>query len=212
MWTTMRGVRRGMCTRYIKWRMPMDAKLVVAKGSCTANCCTQSQITLISVAQTFYIHIIIMISFLYVAQENIIIKFFNYCLFNIERFEFIFIFLRDTLYIYSWILNLKYIYLDICWLYIKCNERETSSRHWIPGQYARPPHQPQLNFTVSHLVIHMYIYIRIALYTKQKKVIERDIVRFSRVYYHHHTSLYTFRNTYMYINKRNINYYHESLC
>lgn len=30
-------------------------------------------------------------------------------------------------------------------------EQETSSRHWIPGQYARPPHQPQLNSTVSQL-------------------------------------------------------------
>lgn len=30
-------------------------------------------------------------------------------------------------------------------------EQETSSRHWIPGQYERPPHQPQLNSTVSQL-------------------------------------------------------------
>lgn len=32
-----------------------------------------------------------------------------------------------------------------------CYKQETSSRHWIPGQYGRPPHQPQLNSTVSHL-------------------------------------------------------------
>lgn len=32
-----------------------------------------------------------------------------------------------------------------------CYKQETSSRHWIPGQYERPPHQPQLNSTVSHL-------------------------------------------------------------
>lgn len=32
-----------------------------------------------------------------------------------------------------------------------CYEQETSSRHWIPGQYERPPHQPQLNSTVSQL-------------------------------------------------------------